>query len=454
MRRNLENRLCEGVNPVPKFDPSEPPAPVEAAFDSFDDAAADEPVPEPHDHAPVSTSHAKGTGRRISFMAFLLLVGLAAAFYVVHQAKQRQEATLASETAAKAEEAPPVEVIKVDLAPPTQTLTLPGETRGWYSSTIYARVSGYVANWIADMGDKVKKDQVLATIDTPELDAQLEAAQAQLKASGAEVTVKEADVEFAKTTFDRWQGSPKGVVSDQEREDKKARYAVAAAQLNAARARVALDQANVDRLTFLAGYKQVTAPYDGVITERRVDIGDLVTAGSTSNTTLLYGIAQPDKIRVFVNVPQTVSAEIGDGAVAQITASEHPGRVFEGKVTRTSRSIDRRARTLRVEVDLPNSDLALLPGMYVEIAFHLKPTSFVQVPASAMIFRTGGPQVAVIGDNGTVKFRDVTIARDNGNFVEIASGLTAGDRVALNISNQIANGDRVSVKEDAKTAAR
>jgi RND family efflux transporter MFP subunit len=300
----------------------------------------------------------------------------------------------------------------------------------------------------------VKKDQVLAMIDTPELDAQLEASQAQLKASEAEVTVREADVEFAKTTFDRWQGSPKGVVSDQEREDKKARYAGAAAQLNASRARVALDQANVDRLTFLAGYKQVTAPYDGVITERRVDIGDLVTAGSTSNTSLLYGIAQSDRIRVFANVPQNVSADIGDGTAAQITAAEHPGRIFEGKVTRTSRSIDRHARTLRVQVDLPNSDFALLPGMYVQVAFHLKPTSFVQVPASAMIFRTSGPQVALIGDNGKVKFQDVTIARDNGNFVELATGLSAGDRVALNISNQIANGDRVTVRDEAKTAAR
>ncbi len=388
----------------------------------------------------------------MSVAAVLLIVGLGGTFYVVQQSKQRQETALADITAAKAGEAPQVEVIKVDLAPPTQTLTLPGETRGWYSSTIYARVSGYVAKWIADIGDKVKKDQVLATIDTPELDAQLEAARAQLKASEAEVTVRETDVDFAKTTYERWQGSPKGVVSDQEREDKKARFAAASAQLNAARARVALDQANVDRLTSLTSYKQVTAPYDGVITERRVDIGDLVTAGSTSNTTLLYGIAQPDKIRVFVDVPQSMSGEIGEGAVARVGSTDNPNRIFEGKVTRTSRSIDRRARTLRVEVDLPNEDLALLPGMYVRVAFHLRPTSFVQVPAAALMFRTGGPQVAVIDDNGTVRFHDVTIARDNGNFVELASGLSAGDRVAVNISNQIADGDRVSVVEDSRTA--
>jgi RND family efflux transporter MFP subunit len=437
---------------VQRSDPPNSQTPVKPPFDSLDDSAADETVPRPHPHAPVTTTYTKGTGRRIRFTAAVLVVALAAAFIFVQQIKGRKETTLASETAARVEEAPPVETIRVGMAPPTETLRLPGETRGWYSSTIYARVNGYVAKWIADIGDRVKKDQVLATIDTPELDAQLEAAQAQLKASEAEVKVKEADMEFAKTTNERWQGSPKGVVSDQEREDKKARYAGAVAQLNAARARVTLDQANVDRLSFLTSYKQVTVPYEGVITERRVDIGDLVTAGSTTNTTPLYGIAQSKQIRVFVNVPQAASAEIGEGTRAQVTTSQYQNRTFEGKVTRTSKAINQLARTLRVEVDLANDDLALLPGMYVQVAFRLKPTSFVQVPASAMLFRGAGPQVAMIGADETVKFQDVTVARDNGKFVEIASGLSAGDRVALNISNQIAEGDRVTVHEEARTA--
>jgi RND family efflux transporter MFP subunit len=404
------------------------------------------------DHVPVSTTYAPSTGSRLRLFAGTFAVILAVAFFVVHRSRGHQEATLERSTAEIADQPPPVEVITVNLAPATQTLTLPGETRGWYNSTIYARVSGYVANWVVDIGDKVKKDQVLATIDTPELDAQLEAAQAQIKASQAEVTVRETDVDFAKTTYERWQGSPKGVVSDQEREDKKARYAAAEAQLNAARARVALDQANVDRLTFLTSFKQVTAPYDGVITERHLDVGDLVTAGSTSNTSSLYGIAQSDTIRVFVNVPQSASTDIRTGATAQVRVSEHADKVFEGKVARTSRAIDRRARTLRVEVDLPNKDFALLPGMYVEVAFHLKATNFVQVPASALLFRTSGPQVALIQGAETVKFQDVTIARDNGNFVELASGVSAGDKVALNISSQIADGDKVTVRENAKTA--
>jgi RND family efflux transporter MFP subunit len=425
--------------------------PDEEAFDPFDDEP--EPVEEEaHSHVPVSTDYAPSTGSRLRLFAVVFAIILAVAFYVVQQSKSRQESALQLDTAERAEQSLPVEVTHVELAPAIQTLTLPGETRGWYSSTVYARVSGYVANWIADIGDRVKKDQVLATIDTPELDAQLEAAQAQLKASEAEVKVREADEDFAKTTFERWQGSPKGVVSDQEREDKKARYAMATAQLNAARARVTLDQANVDRFAFLTGFKMVTAPYDGVITERRVDIGDLVTASSTANTTLLYGIAQTEKIRVFVNVPQSVSSELRDGAVAQVTASEHADQVFDGKVSRTSRAIDRRARTLRVEVDLPNDNFALLPGMYVQVAFRLNPTSFVQVPASALLFRASGPQVALIGSDGKVKFQNVTIARDNGNFVELASGLSAGDMVALNISSQIADGDKVTVKDNAKTA--
>ena len=430
-------------------DHQDSPTPFTPGFDSFKD-----PVPRQPDADPVLTGDAKATGRRIRFVAVTLVIVLGGAFVLVQQIKGRQESMLATATAARSEEPPPVEVTLVDVAPPTQVLTLPGETRGWYNSTIYARVSGYVASWLVDIGDRVKKDQILATVDTPELDAQLEAAQAQLTASEAEVKVKEAEADFAKTTYDRWQGSPRGVVSDQEREDKKARYAASIAQLNAAKARVNLDHANVDRLTYLTRFKQVTAPFEGIITERHVDIGNLVTAGSTASTTSLYGIAQSEKIRVFANVPQSVISDVGEGLPVEINASEYPNRIFKGKVTRTSKSIDQRARTLRVEVDLPNDDLALLPGMYVQVTFHLNPTSFVQVPASAMLFRAGGPQVAVIDGNGTVKFQDVTIARDNGNFVEIASGLAAGDKVALNISNQIASGDRVTAREESRTAAR
>lgn len=330
---------------------------------------------------------------------------------------------------------------------------LPGETRGWYSSLIYTRVTGYVAKWLVDIGDAVTKDQVMALIDTPDLDAQLNAARAQLEAAEAEAKVKELDFEFARTTWVRWQTSAKGLVSEQEREDKKAHYQSSLAQLNAARARINLDRANVNRLTFLTRFKQVTAPYDGVITERHVNIGDLVTAGSTS-TMPLFGIAQSEQIRVFVNVPQSARVDLGVGQTAKVTAAELPDRIFEGTVTRTSRAADPHARTMRVEVDLDNSDDALVPGIYVHVAFNLRPKSAVQVPASAMIFRGSGPQVALITDGNAVKFQGVNIARDNGKFVEIASGLSEGDRVAVNISNQIVDGEKISVREIADDASQ
>ena len=423
--------------------------PANDALEPLDEVAQDA-AREGQSHTPTATRSDRRTGRWLRALAGVFLAVLAGAFFLVHHVKSQAEESLAKATAANAEQPPEVNVVKVQNAPLIQILMLPGETAGWYSSTIYARVSGYVSKWFADIGDRVKAGQVLATIDTPELDAQLEAARAQVNASEAEVKVKEADADFAQTTYERWQGSPKGVVSEQEREDKKARLAAADAELNAARARVQLHQADVDRLTHLTEFKQVTAPFDGVITERRVDIGDLVTAGSTTNTTLLFGIAQTDKIRVFVNAPQSASVQLKVNSPAQVTANEYLDRTFAGKVTRTSRSIDPHARTLRVEVDLDNQDLALLPGMYVNVALHLRPTTFAQVPASALLFRANGPQVAVIANDNTVKLRDVVIARDNGHLVDIASGVSEGDRVALNINNQITSGEKVTVVESGE----
>jgi RND family efflux transporter MFP subunit len=428
----------------------------EAAFDAFDEGAHEldaissgrDPAggADEHGHVAISTRYARLTGGRLGLFVGLLAAALMSGFFVVQHLKHGEEASLREQAALRVQQAPPVEVVRVETVSPSHALILPGETRGWYSSTIYARVTGYVAKWLVDIGDTVKKDQVMAIIDTPDLDAQLQAAQAQLEASEAEAKVKESDVDFAKTTNARWQTSPKGAVSEQEREEKKAHYESSIAQLNAARARINLDRANVNRLTYLTRFKEVTAPYDSVITGRHIDIGDLVMAGST-NTTSLFGVAQYDSIRVFANVPQSARVDVQVGQRAQISAGELPGRIFEGTVTRTSRSADPKARTLLVEIDLHNDDGALVPGIYVQVAFNVQAKASVYVPASAMLFRGGGPQVAVINEDDTVKFQDVRIARDDGKIVEIASGIAAGDRVALNISNQIIAGEKVSVRE-------
>lgn len=405
----------------------------------------------------VQTAHqrAPGTGRRMLRIAVVIAIGLAVGFFFVHRQKMEAEARLAEATSKSDSQAPAVDVVTIAPAVGAQSLTLPGETAAWDATTIYARVNGYVAKWFVDIGDNTKAGQTLATIETPELDAELAAAKAKLNASVAQVVVKQAQADFAKTTDERWRDSPKGVVSDQERESKKASSAEANAELNAARAQVALQQADVDRLTALTQFKQVKAPFDGTIVERKIDIGNLVTAGSTASTSPLYQISKDDPMRIFVHAPQSAATLLMESGVnAVITCNDLPGKRFEGKVARTAKAVNPQSRTLRVEVDIPNPDHVLVPGMYVQVTFSIKGNEQIQVPAAALLFRSGGPQVAVISDDGTVAFKDVTIASDNGNEVAVDSGLAIGDKVALNLSSQIAAGEKVKTSaSDIKSAS-
>jgi RND family efflux transporter MFP subunit len=388
-------------------------------------------------------------GLKLGIAALLIAAVLAGAFIVVHVRRLARESELANATAASASAPPTVYVVEAQAGPAMQTLKLPGETRGWFESTIYARVNGFVKDWKSDIGDRVHAGQVLAAIDTPDLDAQLAASNAKLKVSLSQVKVGEAAVQLAKTTYDRWWDAPKDIVSQQEREEKKDEYDSSIAQLNAARSQVNLDQADVDRLTALEGFKKVTAPFDGVIMTRHIDIGDLVTAGSTNSTTSLYTVSKDDPIRIFVDVPQAASGGMKVGVPAVAVSNEFLGRQFRGTIARTSNSIDPAARTLHVEVDVPNSDMLLLPGMYLEVSFQIHEPTLVQVPASAIVFRSSGPQVAVVSDDGTVNFQKVNIAQDDGEVLELDSGIKNGDRVALNISSQITDGDHVNAENES-----
>jgi RND family efflux transporter MFP subunit len=393
------------------------------------------------------TSYSPGTAGKLLRLAIAAALALAIGYFIVHHQKAASQSQLASMTKQLGLEDARVDVVTVSRPPATRSLMLPGETAAWYTSTIYARVNGYVEKWLVDIGDHVNREQILATIDTPELDAELNAAKARLKASEAQVLVKQAQLEFAKTTYERWKNSPKGVVSEQEREDKKAQNAVAVAELNAAQAQVGRDQAELDRLTALEGFKRVTAPFDGTIINRHIDLGNLVTAGSSTGTTSLYQIAQDDPIRVFVDAPQSVAAQLMPiGTPAAITCDYLPAQHFEGTVTRTAEAINSEARTLRVEIDLPNPSRTLVSGTYVKVSFEIKGSGQIEIPAAALLFRTQGPQVAVIED-GVVDLKDVTIGRDNGNVIEISSGLREGAKVALNLSSQIVAGQKVEVNE-------
>lgn len=389
-----------------------------------------------------------GTGRRVEILAVIAIAALLIGFVVAETSRSQSRERLAMATESRAAMAPSVVVARVQAAPSVAGLSLPGETAAWYESTIYARVNGYVGQWFVDIGDHVEKGQVLAAIETPELDASLAAARARLNADKANVQVRHAEADFARTTYERWKNSPRGVVSEQEREEKKADFASTGAKLSAALSQVKLAEAEVDRLAAFEQFKQVRAPLTGTIVERRIDIGDLVTAGSTTGTTALYRMTQNDPMRIFVNAPQAVSESMTVGTPVQVHVDSLPNRTFEGRITRTARAVDIHARTLRLEVDIPNHDDALIPGLYVKVDFELRGRGVAQIPAAALVLRTGRPQVAVVGSDDVVRFRDVSIARDDGDTLDLASGIAPGDKVVLNISSQIADGEKVSPSGD------
>ena len=413
---------------------------------------------EPNTSEPNGTAKAKpvelGTGARIVRITAVIVIALGVGFFFVHRAKNDAEARLADATSNETMEAPAVNIFTVTASPGTQSLRLPGETAAWNETAIYARVNGYVAKWYADIGDNVTAGQTLALIETPELDAELLAAKAKLNASIAQVAVKQARADFAVTTDQRWRESPKGVVSDQERESKKAGSAEAIAELNSAHAQVMLQQADVDRLTALTQFKEVKAPFDGTIVQRQIDLGNLVTAGSTANTTALYRLSEDSPMRIYVFAPQSAAPQLKPGTTAVITSTDQPGLRLNGKVARTARAINPVSRTIRIEIDVPNTDRSLVTGMYVQTDFELTGGAPIQIPAAALLYRSGGPQVAVVDPTGAVSFRDVAIASDDGNVVSIGSGLSIGDKVALNLSSQIAAGAKVRPNaDDTKSAS-
>ncbi len=392
----------------------------------------------------VSTATKEGTGLRLAIAVLVLFLVLALGSIIAFFVRSRNESHAQQTSTDSTDAVPGVDVVTVRPTASTYPLVLPGQTGGWFESTIYARVDGYLGQWFNDIGDPVKAGQVLATIETPELDQQMGAAEARANASAAQVKVASANESIAEITNKRWADSPKGVVSEQEREQKKATYDSSVAQLEAAKAQHQLDEADVNRLKALEGFKQVVAPYDGVITGRHIDIGDLVTLGSASGNSFLYKIAQPNVIRTFVDVPQKLADDMVVGLDASATSDQFLGKVFRGKIARSTRSIDPQSRTQRTEVDIPNPDQLLIPGMYVQVTFQLKQRGLVQVPAASILFKPGGLQVAVIGDQDKVEFRPIAVAKDNGDTVELASGVKENERVALNISNYIIAGEKVN----------
>jgi RND family efflux transporter MFP subunit len=302
---------------------------------------------------------------------------------------------------------------------------LPADVQPFVEAAIHARASGYLKSWFVDIGDHVTNNQALAEIDTPELDEQL----AQLK---AELDQAIASRDLAKITADRWIDLLKTAsVSEQETAEKKSDYILKQANVEAARA-------NLQRLEDLKRFDRVTAPFDGVVTARNTDIGQLIAAGSGGE---LFRLAQTNPLRVYVRVPQSLTHAVIPGQKATLTFQEMPGREFEALVTRTSGAVDPSSRTLQVELQVPNPRGDILSGTYAQVRFNESAAANVlTLSDNTLIFRAQGMQVAVLGSDNKVQLRSIKLGRDFGNTVEVLSGLDATDHVIMNPPDGIAEG--------------
>jgi RND family efflux transporter MFP subunit len=391
----------------------------------------------------------RGLGR-IGLLALLVAIGVAAGGIMERRSHESEVAKWTDEQAI-----PTVAVIAPKIGPAQQSLVLPATVQAWYEAPIYARVTGYLKEWYFDYGAHVKKGDVLAEIDAPDLDAQLAAAQEKLNSARAVVKIREAEKQFAESTYKRWRDSPPGVVSVQEQESKQADFNSALSRLNAAYADVGEDQGEVDRLEALQGFKKIVAPFDGVVTARETDIGALINAGSGTgggNGPELFKVADIREMRVYVQVPQQLSAGIHPGLTAELTLPQYPDKTFKSTVATTSSAINMSARTLLVELHTDNPEGLLQPGAYAQVKFNLSseaPSGVVRIPTSALIFREDGLQVAILGPGDKVELKGVTLGRNLGTDVEVVKGLLASDRVVNSPPDSLSAGDTVHVTDQA-----
>lgn len=321
-------------------------------------------------------------------------------------------------------------------------LTLPGTLQGIIESPIYARSSGYVLRWKKDIGSQVSQGEVLAEIDTPEVDQQLSQAIASRQQAAA-------SLDLALSTARRWEAlRQKDAVTQQELNERNSTYTQAQANLAAA-------EANVRRLQKLEGFKKVTAPFAGVITHRNVEVGDLINAGNGGAGRALFTLAQVDMLRVYVYVPQAYAQRIKVGDPVTITQGELIGQVFHGSVARTAGAIDAATRTMQLEINLPNPAHTLLSGAYVQVALAVSGSAdALTVPSNVLLFRAEGPCVAVVGQDGRIKLHPVTIGHDLGNSMEILQGVTLLDKLVINPPDSLADNDVVTATQQAAGAKK
>jgi RND family efflux transporter MFP subunit len=388
--------------------------------------------------APGKTDSSSRDGPRRRRLAVVTVLCAGCAVFIFLGIRSRMTAEKGLEEKVKSNAVPVVAVIHPQAGTAAQEIELPGTTQAYTEAPIYARTTGYLRQWYLDIGAHAKRGQLLALIETPELDQQLQQAESELQTA-------QANLQLAQVTADRWLYLLKtNVVSKQETDQTVSDF-------NAKRAIVDSDAANVRRLQQLQEFEHVYAPFDGVITARDTDVGALIQNGDTNtrgNSTPqeLFHLAAIDKLRVYISVPEVYAATVKSGEVVTLTLDAFPGETFRGALVRDSSSIDFTSRTLKVEVDVDNPTERLLPGAYAFV--HLKipvPPGSVTIPSNALLFRSEGLSVALVR-NGQAKLVPVTIGHDFGSTVEVVSSLTAGDNVIIDPSDSVLDGSPVQVE--------
>jgi membrane fusion protein (multidrug efflux system) len=402
---------------------------------------------------PIATGHELGfdlpppaaisrTGTIAALCGAALLLGSAVAFGYLP--RHRERAALEEAAVSAGQSAMRVDVISAKVGSSDRAVMLPGSVQPLMETVLYARASGFVRRWLVDMGDKVTAGQVLAEIETPELDQELEQARAQLAQAQPTLQRSKASRELSNANLQRYQQlAPVGVASQADLDQRQAQALVDDANVSVAQATIATQQANIRRLMQLKDFARVTAPFAGSITQRWVEVGALVTAG---NGQPLYRIAATDPARVFVQVPQNVAPGLRVDVPAAVTVREYPGRKFDGKVARTAGELDATTRTMNTEVRVPNADGALIAGMYAEVALTLpSPHAVFELPSTALMSDASGLRVATVDDDSRIHLIPVVVERDEGANVEISTGLTGKERIVKLASAEFVEGRPVEV---------
>lgn len=392
-----------------------------------------------HEHPQAGGGGAVRQARWIGLTALALLLAGAGVRTYVNAAQARSVADLTERSALKS-----VLTTQAQAGKGLRTVALPATLRGRNEAALYARTNGYVRSWTKDIGDRVSKGDLLAIIDTPEVDQDLAQAQATLEQIKARLALTQSSLA-------RWEGlRERDAVSQQELDERRAAHQQALAD-------VAASQANVRRLQQLHDFGRITAPFDGVVVRRNVEVGALVAAGSAGSTKELFYLAQSDGLRLTVAIPQVYAADVAVGKAVSVKLLERPNAPETGEITRVSGGVDVATRSVQVEVTLNNKDGAFLPGAYVEVSLPLSGAArTLLISPNALQFRKDGPRVAVVGEGNKVALRDVKLGRDLGRAVEVISGITAKDQVVLNPPDTLEEGERVIAQKapEATSPAR